>query len=199
MKKILAILLMISTILMLPSCKKGEYEPQESTEEESRVVMTLSIDGNDYEVKYELYRALFLNYKSEVDGGDSGVWSGEKKEEYVAKIDSIILDRITEIYAAFAICKRINFDVYSKDVEKKIQENIRISVEGGTYGSATIQGYDSYEDYLAALKKANLNYSVQVLLFRYAIAVDAIDGSKAGQFLGVMAQRRSGNIPGTVT
>lgn len=175
MKKILAILLIISTLLVLPSCKRGEYEPQESTEEESRVVMTLSIDGKDYEVKYELYRALFLNYKSEIDGGDSSVWNGENKEEYVAKIDSIILDRITEIYAAFAICERINFDIYSKDVEKKIQENIKTSVEGGTYGSTTIQGYDSYEDYLAALKKANLNYSVQVLLFRYAIAVDAID------------------------
>ena len=175
MKKFLAVLILISSLFTLISCSKGKYEPVKSTDEESRVVMTMQIDGEEYKVKYELYRALFLNYKSSVDGGDDGVWNGENKAQYVEKIDSMILDRITEIYSAFAICKRIGFDVYSKDVEKKISENIKISVEGGSYGSSTIEGYDSYEDYLAALKAANLNYSVQVLLFRYAIAVDAID------------------------
>jgi hypothetical protein len=137
--------------------------------------MTLSIDGKSYDVRYELYRAFFLTYKSEIDKGDESVWSGDKKDEYVEKIDERIIDRIVEIYAAFAICERIGFDLYSKDVEKKIKENIRISVEGGSYGNAAIEGFDSYEDYLESLKAINLNYSVQTLLFRYAIAVDAID------------------------
>ena len=174
MRKIIALLLIISSLLALASCGKNKYKPQESTKEEATTVMTVQIDGNKYDVRYELYRALFLNYKSTVDGGDPNVWTGDDKASYVEKIDSMILDRITEIYATFAICERIGFNVYSKDVEKEIQENIRISVEGGSYGSAAIQGYDSYEDYLAALKAANINYSVQVLLFRYAIAVDAI-------------------------
>jgi len=175
MKKIITLMLMLASLLTLFACKKKEYEPVKSTKEESTTVMTLKIDGEKYEVKYELYRALFLNYKSLVDGGNADVWTGENKDEYVKKIDSMIIERVCEIYSAFAICKRIGFDVYSSDVEKKIQENIKISVEGGTYGSSTIQGYDSYEDYLAALKANNLNYSVQTLLFRYAIAVDAID------------------------
>ena len=123
MKKILALFLLISTLFTMISCSKGKYEPVESTEEEKRTVMTMQIDGDEYEVKYELYRALFLNYKSSVDGGDSSVWSGDNKAQYVEKIDAMILDRITEIYSAFAICKRIGFDVYSKDVEKKINEN----------------------------------------------------------------------------
>ena len=174
MKKLLALLLIIAT-LALTSCSGGKYPEQKSTDEEARIVMTMEIDGNEYGVRYELYRALFLNYKSTVDGGDDSVWSGENKAEYVAKIDEMILDRVTEIYAAFAICKRIGFDVYSSSVEKQIKQNIKTSVEGGTYGNTIIQGFDSYDDYLAALKAANLNYSVQVLLFRYAIAVDAID------------------------
>ena len=178
MKKIIAILLVFATIFALASCKKNKnktYPAVESTEEEARTVMTLSIDGKNYDVKYELYRAFFLTYKSEVDGGDETVWTGDDKAAYIDRINDKILDRVTEIYAAFAICERIGFDVYSKEVESKIQENVRISVEGGSYGSATIEGFDNYDDYLAALKTMNLNYSVQTLLFRYAIAVDAID------------------------
>ncbi len=176
MKKTVALLLSLICLFSLISCKKKpKYEPVESTEEESTTVMTLSIGEDKYEVKYELYRAFFLNYKSSVDGGDGSVWTGAEKEKYIAEIDSLIIEKIVEIYSAFAVCKEIGFDVYSDDVEEKIQENIKISVEGGSYGNKTIKGYESYEEYLAALKAMNMNYSVQVLLFRYAIAIDAID------------------------
>lgn len=175
MKKIIALTLLLASLLTLFACGKKDYPPVESTEAEKRVVMTLSIDGDIYEVKYELYRAFFLTYKSEVDGGDESVWTGKNKDQYIEKIDERIIDRVAEIYSAFALCKRIGFDIYSKDVEKKIEDNIRMSVEGGSYGNAAIEGFDSYEDYLEALRSMYLNYSVQTLLFRYAIAVDAID------------------------
>lgn len=177
MKKIIAFLLLIATVLTFAACSSGnkDYPPVESTKEEARTVITLTIDGRTYDVRYELYRAFFLTYKSEVDGGDPSVWTSNEKDVYVEKINDLILNRITEIYSAFAICDRIDFDIYSSSVEKKIKENIRISVEGGTYGSNAVQGFDSYDDYLSSLKAKNLNYSVQTLLFRYAIAVDAID------------------------
>ena len=174
MKKIIAIILMLAAVLSVTACAK-KYPAVESTDEEARVVMTMSVNGKSYDVKYELYRAFFLTYKDQVDGGDSSVWSGESKDEYIAEIDAIIIDRIAEIYSAFALCEKIGFNLYSSDVEKKIRENIKISVEGGSYGSSTLEGYESYDDYLAALKSMNLNYSVQTLLIRYAIAVDAID------------------------
>ena len=176
MKKFFSILLIIATLFTLVACKsKSTYPPVESTDEEATTVMTMLIDGKTYSVKYELYRAFFLTYKNQVDQGNTDAWTGADKDKYVDQIDKLIIDRITEIYSAFALCERIGFDVYSKDVEKKINENIKISVEGGSYGSSTIEGFESYEDYLAALKAMNLNYSVQTLLFRYAIAVDAID------------------------
>ena len=174
MKKIIAIILMLAAVLSVTACAK-KYPAVESTDEEARVVMNMSVNGKSYDVKYELYRAFFLTYKDQVDGGDSSVWSGESKDEYIAEIDAIIIDRIAEIYSAFALCEKIGFNLYSSDVEKKIRENIKISVEGGSYGSSTLEGYESYDDYLAALKSMNLNYSVQTLLIRYAIAVDAID------------------------
>ena len=178
MKKIIALILLCSSVLALFSCRKNketEYEPVPSTAEEAMVVMTMEIDGQRYNVKYELYRALFLNYKSSVDGGDSSVWSGENKDEYIAKIDSMILDRVTEIYAAFAVCKRIGFDVYSDSVDDEIKEIIKISVEGGSYGGRVISGFGSYDAYLNALKEANLNYSVQELMLRYELATQAIN------------------------
>lgn len=174
MKKLIAMILMLATAISLVACA-DKYPAVESTEDEARTVITMTLDGKSYEVKYELYRAFFLTYKSQIDGGDASVWSGENKDEYISKIDEMIISRVVEIYSAFALCERIGVDLYSKDVEKKIKENVKISVEGGSYGSATLDGYESYDDYLAALKDMNLNYSVQVLLMRYAIAIDAID------------------------
>ena len=178
MKKIIALFLLCVSLFGLFSCRKNkdaEYEPVPSTAEEATTVITMRIGNSTYNVRYELYRALFLNYKSTVDGGDPSVWSGENKAEYVAKIDKMILDRATEIYAAFEVCKNIGFDVYSDDVDDQIREYVRISVEGGIYGNSQIQGCGSYDAYLEALKTANLNYSVQELLFRYAIAMEYID------------------------
>lgn len=176
MKRIIAILLLLAVIVSLASCGKNKNYPEvQSTEEEARTVMTMSIYGKTYEVKYELYRAFFLTYKSQVDGGNPDVWTSAEKDEYVARINEIITDRVIEIYSAFAMAERVGFDLYSNDVEKKIKENIKISVEGGSYGSVTLEGYESYDAYLAALKSININYSVQTLLLRYAIAIDAID------------------------
>ena len=62
--------------------------------------------------------------------------------------------------------------MYSAEVEKQIEEYIRISVEGDT--ASGIDGYGNYDKYLEALKNDNLNYQAQVLLYRYSIAVDEI-------------------------
>ena len=63
MKKLLALLLIAATLLFT-ACSGGKYKEQKSTDEEATIVMTMKIDGKEYGVRYELYRALFLNYKS---------------------------------------------------------------------------------------------------------------------------------------
>ena len=177
MKKtaILLIVTIIFSLFSLASCKKNEYEPVESTELEATEVMSFTLDGESYSVRYELYRALFLNYKTEIDGGDDSVWTGADKEEYIAEIDEKIIEAASRIYSAIAAAKKIGYDPYSAKVEADIKELIRQSVEGGTRGGVTVGGYDSYQDYLHALKEMNLNYSVQVLLYRYALAIEALE------------------------
>lgn len=175
MKKIIALFLVLASLFLLVGCGDSFYEPVESTELENTTVMTIKLDGRTYEVKYELYRALYLTHKSTVDGGDESVWSGDEKDKYIEKINAIIEERIADIYGAFAACYRADLDPYSTAVGKKINEYIKISVEGGTLGGVKYEGYGSYEKYLEKLAELNLNYSVQTLLFRYSIALDMLE------------------------
>ena len=181
MKRILALLLTLCLLVgSLVACKK-KYKPVESTAEESRVVMTLSLNGKTYDVKYELYRAFFLTYKSEIDGGDDSVWSGADKETYIALINERIIDEVAEIYAVFALCDANGFDLYSKDVEEKITEMIRVSVEGGSYGDEIYEGFGGdYDAYLASLKAIYHNYATAVLLMRYSIGRTMLESHLIG-------------------
>ncbi len=166
-KRMLAIALLIATCLCATSC----YRAVKSTEEESRTVLTMTVDGKTYEVAYELYRAFFLQLKSEVDGGDASVWTGESKDEYIAKIDAMIYSRIADIYAVLHLCDTVDINLYSRNVKKTIKNYVKASVEGGTIDEAVFEGFGGdYDAYLAHLKSMNLNYSVQELLFRYTIA-----------------------------
>lgn len=179
-KKILAVIMLLAIVLpVLAGCKKDEtYDPVPSTEEESRVIMTLSYGERSYEVKYELYRALFLNMKDEVSGGDDSVWTGSEKEEYIDRINGLIIERISDIYSVFAIADQLGIDLYSDGVDKQIKAYVKESVEGGD----SVEGYGSYSKYLAALKQMNLNYSVQDLLLRYQIGLEKIETHYVGAF-----------------
>ena len=171
-KKIVsAILVIITLTTTMVGCNK--YPAKRSTFKERRVVMTLSLDGEEYKIRYELYRALFLNYKSLVDGGDDSVWSSDNSDEYVDKINEVIIGKASEIYSVFHLAEKIGIDPYSKDIKKQIQEYIRISVEGN---GADVIGYGGdYDAYLDSLKQNNMNYAVQELMFRYEITLNLIN------------------------
>ncbi len=171
MKKIIAVLLLALTLIFTVSCSE-KYEPVESTKEEARVVMTVRAGDEEYEIKYELYRAFFLTYKEEVGGSDAEVWSGEDRAEYIEKINKMIADRALEIYSTLHFAETLGIDPYSNEFEDEISEQIRIGVEGGE-GHKGHNG--DYGAYLDSLKENNLNYSVSVLLLRYQLTLEAIN------------------------
>lgn len=177
MKRIIAFLLLIATILALVGCGDGDgYQPVESTREEAETVYNIAFGDYDYEVPYELYRAFFLTHKSTVDKGNSAVWSSSDKDKYISEIDTLILDDICEIYSVFALCDSVGIDIYSETVEDSIEEYVIASVEGGSVDNMSVAGYDGdYEKYLESLKERYMNYSVQALLFRYAICSEMLD------------------------
>ena len=184
MKRLCAILVLISlTVGVLVGCKK-KYKPVESTEEEARIVMTLSLGDSKYEVRYELYRALFLTYRSEIDGGNEDAWSGEDKAKYIEKINTRITDELCEIFSVFELCARIGYNLYSKEVEKQIEDMIRVSVEGGSYGGENYSGFGGdYDAYLDSLRAMYHNYSTSVLLLRYQIGREMLEDHYIGEAL----------------
>lgn len=173
--RLVAVLLLVASLFSLAACGESEYEPVLSTGEESKVMITMDAGGERYEIRYELYRALFLNFKSAVDGGDSTLWSGDNKDELIDEINELIIDRAARIYATFAAAEEIGIDPYSSDIESEIRKLIKLSVEGGDYNGELYTGYGTYDDYLAALKKMNMNYSVQKLMYRYMLTNQAIE------------------------
>ena len=170
MKRILALILAMVTVMSLFACAEDKYPPVESTEEEARTVLTLKVDNKEYEVKYELYRALFLNNKSRVDMGDSSVWSSSDKQKYIDEINAIIINDLSEIYAVLHLASELGFDAYSSESDERVKEYIIGAVEG----DENQMGHGSYEEYLESLKDNNLNYSAATLMLRYAMAEEAI-------------------------
>ena len=177
MKRFVAGLLLIAICIgILVGCKKNKYEPVPSTEEEARTVMKINIGERCYEVRYELYRAFFLTYRREIDGGDASVWQGDGKEEYINRINEKIISEVTRIYAVFELCERLGIDLYSKEVEDEIYEMIEVSIDGGTWGGENVAGFggDS-EKYRESLRAAYHNDSTAMLLIRYGIGQRRIE------------------------
>ena len=180
MRKIITLLLIIASMLSLVACS-DDYPEIKSTDEESRVVMTVKYDEKTYEIKYELYRALFIALRQTVDNGDASVWSGEDKDKYVEKIDALIKERISEIYSIFHIASKAGIDVYSKEYNDTVKNIIALSVEGGEFEETEISGFGGdYDKYLEHLKEQGINYAVQDLLIRYWIASEQIYTYYAG-------------------
>ena len=183
--------LMLGLILFVLSSCSEEYEPVASTEEEARVVMTLKIENKTYDVKYELYRALFLSNKSEVDGGNDDVWSGNDKNEYISKINAIIIEKAADIYSVIHTATELGVDIYSKEFDDAVSEYIKINVEGN---GSSIKGHGSYESYLAALKDMNMNYSVSDLMLRYSLALDKINEYYFGKVVDEITGETEGGV-----
>ena len=189
MKKLIAVMLLLAACFAFSGCKKDGkkyYEPVKSTKEEATTVMTLKCGDETYEVRYELYRALFLTHRSEVDGGDPTVWSGPDKATYIERIQEIILDNVVDIYSSIALAEDLGLEPYSKSVDTEIKEYVLVSVDGGTMDGVTYLGYDSYDDYLDSLRDMYLNYSVQELIFRSTIASGMIDD----YYMGVLTEEQ---------
>lgn len=181
MKRIVLLFLTISIGFSPIGCQK--YKPQKSTELESTPIATLRCEKESYKVNYELFRMLFLSAKEVVSGGDLSKFEGDEKDALLSKARSVALDRIYEIYSVLALCDKIGIDLYSRTVDKKVEESIELSVEGGyTETGALIEGTGSYEKYLESLKLFYANYAAQDLMIRYSYGVSAIASYYRGTY-----------------
>lgn len=176
-KRLLALILTLATLLSLVAC--GGYEPVPSTEEESRTVMTLTVNEKVYDVKYELYRAFFLTYKAQLLDDEDALFSDDA-DEYIDAINERVIDAISEVYSAFYVCENIGVDLDSRAYKKRINGFIDDSIAAIQLFYTDDEGNSpsdeaAYAIYLERLKASYLNYSVSVLLYKYELALEAID------------------------
>lgn len=180
-------LAIVMLVLPLAACSNSPVEP---TEEEARVVMKI----RDLEVTYDLFRYLFLTYKSEIDGGDNSVWTSPKANEYWrAAIDKIV-PILCERYASFDLAIANGVDIYGESIDEAVQKYVDVAIDGNdtnvyanvardgndalTYGYYRItvasadnpyEGYGSRKKYLRALDELYMTDNVSRLLFRQEV------------------------------
>lgn len=159
---LLAVLL---TLLALSGCEKS-YKEARSSLSERRVIA----HAGDYEVRYELFRALFLNYKSSVDGGDNRVWTGPEANVYFERAKALCEEAMRSIFGTFAFAKSMGIDPYSEEADRRVAEYVKATIEGGFVNGNYIEGFGgSVSDYRKSLEERHMTDAVNRLLFRYSI------------------------------
>ena len=173
MKKILSLFLVLVISLSLFGC--GKYDPVESTKLEQTEIASMKNGKTTYKANYELFRMLFLSAKETLGDKTDAATLAEAKE--------IALDRMLEIYSVFALADALEIDLYSRTVDKQVEESITLSIEGGIgQNGQELEGVGSYEKYLENLKLFYMNYAVADLMIRYSYGVSAIGAYFRGTY-----------------
>lgn len=166
-KLIACALLAVLAIVALCSCGDEKYyAPIESTEDEARTIATLTVGGESYDLRAELYDFLFTTYSSVIDGGDKTIWA-DADAETVGRMNGIIAERAADIYATLSLARALGLDPYSESMNTLVKEQIRTEVDNN-YGG-------NYSSYITTLAGRGMNYSVSDLMIRYLLASTYID------------------------
>ncbi len=177
----LAACLIIGLFSCFASCGEKEkyYDPIPSSAEENRVIATIG----DSNVKYELFRFFFMARLNQFDGGDRTLWEGESANTLWTKAKEIVIEDITEIYGVFAVAKECGIDSNSDAIERKINESIKLDIDGGVLADGTsVNGYGSVSAYKKALKDSHCTDAVRRLLYRYMACLEAVDAYYVEQY-----------------
>lgn len=134
MKKILCALFSVLLLCSLPGCASS------AKPEDDRTVLT--VDGT--KVTYDEFRYIYLNSKSDLDGGDSSVW--ENNPELTEKLNAEVIRTLRQNAAVHKMAKKYNISL-TKDEKKEVEDEIEAF-------KASCTDESSYEK---ALNEANLS------------------------------------------
>lgn len=151
----------LAALMLFSLCACG-YRPVKSTKDESATVF--SFDGK-HEVKYELFRFLFLQKKQAESNGDDSYFEGKDKNALFAEYAKEAEREAAKVYALFSLCEKYGVDPYAEEIEDEITETIKATIDG----DETNEGYGSKRAYLDDIRTVFLNDSVYRLYLRYDI------------------------------
>ena len=127
MKRLLAALLALMSLLLLASCG---VKPADA-----RVVLTL--DGE--KVYYDYYRYVFMNMKLDMDGGDAAYWQSHPEEE------AVLREKVLETLLHYRAITRLA-GTYGIELTKAQKKAIRDDIADAK--AAMTGGEEAYAQYL---------------------------------------------------
>lgn len=166
------VLLVTALVVILTQCTGGYYKPVESTEREATPVFRLG----EHTVNFEVLRAFFYSECLNSPDYSDTYFTGAEGEARFAAVKEAAIRDIAEIYALLTLCEGKGIDTESEEILTAVDENVKTSVDGGTFGEYEIRGFDSYREYLAYLEREfHMNDAVNRLMMRYAVCEDALN------------------------
>ena len=133
--------------------------------------MTLGEDTVNLEVLY----AFFHSECAKIPDFSEDYLSGAEGEaRFKALLDAAVAS-VSEIYAMLAACRAVGIDPFSEEIDDAVTEQVKLTVEGAAVDGVIFPGYDSYDDYLEAIRKEyHMNDAVARLMIRYGICEERL-------------------------
>ncbi len=167
-----ALLVLVGSLASLTSCDDEFYDPIKSSSRDRKVIAELG----EEEVKFELFRYIFMSRQDEYDGGDRSRWQGADADALWQAAKADVIDEICEIYAVFEVARKWGIDPYGENIDRAVNISIAADIDGGMMADGTpIAGYGSVEAYKEALQKNHCTDAVRRLLFRYKACLESLD------------------------
>lgn len=167
-KKSILCLLLLAVMLTGSSCK-DEKKILESSKEETSVVMKI----NGFDVPYEIYRYVALNYKAQYEQGQTkDVWLGESGQALLADLNKNVDDTLSRMYTTMVLCQEygINID------DELITDSVDVQMD------AIYEGYEyDYEAYDTAISEYNMNDGVYRFIIRNEVLTEELFNAMIGR------------------
>lgn len=143
-------LVLVICILVLTGC--GSVSLKSSEEELTPVAM---IDG--FEVPYELYRYVAMNYKMQYENGKSAdIWLGESGEALLAELKKNVEYSLIKMYTTLSLCEQYDL----KADNPLITTSIDVKMD---------ELYESFENDLEAYKATIGDYYMNDSVYRFMV------------------------------
>lgn len=151
----------LAVMLLGSACKDGK-DILESSAEETAAVMTI----NGFEVPYELYRYVTLNYKTqyETNAGDD-VWLGESGQRLLAELKEDVTDTLKRMYTTMTLCQEYGINIDDEIIVDSVDAQMDDIYEGYEY---------DYETYNEAISAYNMNDGVYRFIIRNEVLTEEL-------------------------
>jgi len=142
LKKLIVRILSAALCCFMICASLASCSSLDSSAKEKETVMKVG----EYEVPYELYRYLVLNYKLQVTDNEEDWNDGEKAKTMTEEINALVESSLRDFYAVLSLAAEFGVDRENPTIDAAVEAELK----------ATKNGYENQKDYVDALAAANI-------------------------------------------